>query len=277
MEEANPSFSSNEAGNPHSSETQPAGMAEQPTVILSPIEACGLAHTVDQSVSWMPVQATLPALPAEPQVYAGHPPATAYMSNYAQPGYPQTMYSQPSGLMPSQPCLTGPAASRKRLTKLWIGLIALLVFLLGSGTALAVVVSEQFTNTPEQALQQYCDGYKTSNGQKIYDILSRTSKANTSPAQIQQGFSVLKMFGNSTRIADCTVSNVQQHDSSSTGDLNMTVDVSNKGFAFSVSVLFSMGLVLEDNTWKIDTERMQFSTPAPDLTPDFLTPTVSNQ
>lgn len=276
MEEANPSFSSNEAGDSNLRETQPAGIAEQPTVVLPPIEACGIVHNADQSV-WMPVQATLPACPVEPQVSAGYPLATTYMTNYAQPGYPQAMYSQPSGLMPFRPGLTRLPAPRKRLARLWIGLIAILVFLLGSGTALAVVIGEQFTNTPEQALQQYCDGYKTSNGQKIYNILSRSSKAKTSPGQLQQGFSVLKIFGSSTHIADCTVSNVQQHDASATGDLNMTVDVSNAGFAFSVSVLFSMGLVLEDDTWKIDTERMQFTTPAPDLTPDLLTPTLSNQ
>lgn len=217
--------------------------------------------------------------PASGQLYAGpDPAANPYALNYAQPGYPQGVYQQPSiplPLQPGQPGLYAPP--RKRRTGLWISLIVLALFLLGGGTALAVVVSQRPTNTPTQALQQFCDGYKTLDARKVYDTLSTTSRANTSLSQIQQAFDELKGLGGMVKITDCKVSNVHENGSTATGTITITDTASFGGISASASVQISTGLVLENHTWKVDTTKAnsQFTFPTPTIQNIFPTPTVS--
>ena len=226
------------------------------------------------------------AQPDYPPNYAqpGYPPTVAaYPPNYVQPGYPQGMYQQPSYPLPLQPGQAGLAVPpRKRRTGLWILLTIVVVLLLGGGTALAIIATQRPTNTPTQALQQFCDGYKTLNAQKVYDTLSNASKSNNSLAQLQQSFDELKKLTSFAKFTACTVSNVQQSGSTATGTITLTITVSFGGSSSTTPTAMSMGLVLENNTWKVDATKMNSNStiPGSTLPPNFLTPTVpgsSNQ
>lgn len=238
-------------------------IADQPTGAMPPIQAA-------------PAQATLPAAPSGAQ--PGYPLTEAYPSYYAQPGYSQSMYQQAPNalpLQPGQPGLTAPP--RKRRTWLWTALIIVVAFLLSGGVALAVVATLGPTNTPTQALQQYCDGYLTTNAQEVYNALSKASQEKNSLADIQQSVDQLKNLSGLAKMTDCKVSNVQQNGSNATGTITITEKISFGNL--SVSVPLSMGLVLENNTWKIDIFQMHsnFFLPTPTVSPDFSTPAPSQQ
>jgi hypothetical protein len=249
----------------------------QPTAQLPPLEATQLAHRTVLSTQHQAPDQTVCA-PGSVQIgSADVPEATAYPANYAQPGLPQSIHARQEYTLPFPPASSSLQAS-KRHVRLWPLLLAVVVFVLGSGTALAVVVSQQPGNTPTQVLQNYCDGYKTSNAQEIYDSLSTASRKATSLRKIQQGFDVLKLFGNTAHISDCTISNVQQQETTASGDVKMTVDVLSGNFSFSTEVRVTMGLVLEDNSWKVDTQQTRLIAPTPQTTPGLLlTPTLSRQ
>lgn len=293
MEDTNGLASGEEPGNTDQTEISQARAEEQPTVAISPGEVAAPETLADEATMLMPTGNGTPeptANPAGADEPAPYPQATAYAPNYAQPGYPPTVayaqpgypqgiYQQPS--MPLQAEQTGlPVPPRKRRTSLWIVLIIVVVLLLGGGTALAIVASQRPTNTPTQALQQFCDGYKALDAQKVYDTLSKDSKSGTSLAQLQQSFDQLKNLGSLVKITDCKVSNVQENGSSATGTITIAETVTLGDFSSSVSTPMSINLVLENTTWKVDTTKMNSHLTEPTFPPNFLTPTVpgsSNQ
>lgn len=194
---------------------------------------------------------------------------------FTQPGYPQyTSPLAPGQFQPGQPFMVTPPKRRK--TGLWVALIIVAILLLGGGTAFAVVASQRPTNTPTQALQTFCHGYKTLNAQEVYGTLTRASQSATSVTQIQQSFDELRKLSSFIQITDCTVSNVQQKSATATGLITFTESVSFDGTSTPVAVPLSMALALENNTWKIDTSQMNSNLTGP----NFPTPTVpgaSNQ
>lgn len=223
----------------------------------------------------VPAPAIPPTMPAQ-----NLPPNPSYQPAtpeiiFTQPGYPQhTSQLAPGQFQPGLPITAMPP--KKRRTGLWVALIIIVALLLGSGTALAIVASQRPTNTPTQALQTFCHSYKTLNAQELYSILSSASQKGTSLAQIRQSFDELRRLSNFARISDCTVSNVQQKDATATGLVTLTESISFDGSSTSVAVPLSMALVLENNTWKVDTSQMNSNLTGP----NFLTPTVpgaSNQ
>lgn len=267
--------------------------ASEQTILMAPAteqgEAASQAH--EQAGAAFPVEMAAPgAESASGPLFAeqSNPQANAYEPTYVpagypatvaygQPGYPQDMYQQPS--MPLQPGQTAFApAQKKRRTGLWVALIIVIVLLLGSGTAFAFVASQQPTNTPTLALQQFCNGYKALDAQKVYDTLSSTSKSHTTLAQLQQSFNAVKGLS-FVKFSACTVSNVQQKDTTASGTITITITVSLGSISSSSAVPIPMQLVLENHTWKVDSTTMETPATMPTFPPDFLTPTVqgSNQ
>lgn len=236
-------------------------LAEQPTSFIPPMQGA-------------PAQATMPA-----QAPYGYPPTVAYTPQYAQPGYPPSMYQQPPfgslPLQPGQPGLSAP--TRKRHTWLWVLLVIVVGSLLSGGVAIAIVANLGPSNTPTQALQQYCNGYMTANAQEVYDTLSTPSKAKNSLADIQESIDQLKNFSRLAKLTACTVSDVQQNNSGATGTITLTEKVVFGNVLVSVPI--SMGLVLENNTWKIDVSQTHsnFLIPTPTVPSDVSTPTTSQQ
>lgn len=272
-------FSRNETDDIHAQATPRASREHQPAAHFPPVEATRPANNTAFPRQSFPPEQTIyaqsgsaPTIPVGTQMGG----SATYQANYAQPGLPPGTSPRAKKAFPLQ---TGPIG--KRHLRLWLLLLAIVVFALGSGTALAVVIDQQPANTPTQALQAYCDGYKTSNAQEIYDSLSAAAKKDTSLRNIQQGFDVLKLFGKTAHISDCSVSDVQQQDTTAIGDITMEVEVSSGNFSFSTSVRIPMELVLEDHTWKVDARQTRIiepaPSPAPALTPGLLTPTVTNQ
>lgn len=255
-----------------------ATLDEMSTVAMTP-------DVADEATQVMPADAlpsVAPTVQAEPQITpmdaqprVGDPAAFYAQGQYA----PYT--AQPGMPFPAQP--GAPVPVKKRRTGLWIAIVIIIVLLVGGGTAFAIVANQRPTNTPTQVLQQFCDGYKTLNAQEIYDTYSSASKAGTSLSQLQQSFDLLKSMSSLVKISDCIVSDVQQSGSTATGKLTITETASLLGSTTTMPFTLSMALVLENNTWRVNTAgttmpNFQMPTmPAfPTFPPGFLTPTVSS-
>ncbi len=157
---------------------------------------------------------------------------------YPQPAYPQPAYPQPGGF--GQP---GYPAPRKSRAGLWIGLIILLLVIIGGGAVLAYT---QLRSTPQKTLAAYCDGWKTSNAQEIYNQFDAAQRAKGTVADVQRVLDSVKQAGG---VTDCTVSNVQQNGSTATGVV--TLSAGNGKSASETDTL-----IQENGTWKIDSSKL---------------------
>jgi len=167
------------------------------------------------------------------------PPPPAYpQPAYPQPAYPQPAYPQPGSFQPGYP------ARKKSRAGLWIGLVVLLLILIVGGGA--VFAYTQLRSTPQKTLAAYCDGWKTSNAQEIYNQLDAANQAKLSVSDIQRTLDGLKQVGS---VTDCTVSNVQQTGSTATGVVTLAV---NSGRSASETDT----LIQENGTWKIDSSKL---------------------
>ncbi len=166
------------------------------------------------------------------------PPPVYPQPAYPQPAYPQPAYPQPGGL--GQP---GYPAPRKSHAGLWVGLVILILLILGGGGFFAYM---QLRSTPQKTLAAYCDGWKTSNAQEIYNQFDAAEQAKGTVADIQSVLNTLKQAGG---VTDCTVSNVQQTDQKATGVV--TLSAGNGRSASETDTL-----IQENGTWKIDSTRL---------------------
>lgn len=272
-------------------------VGESTVIISSNIQEISTQNETLAGESTMPVPSeiegeTVPMALASPTVHAyehfGSEAAPGALFT-AQPGAAETIPARsdslqntyqivPGQLQPGQPM---PVPPKKRRVGLWIALAIVVALLIGGGTAFAIVASQRPTNTPAQALQTFCHGYKTLNAQELYSTLSNASQKDTSLVQIQQSFDLLQSFSSLVKIANCTVSNIQQKDTTATGIITLTESVSFGAISTSTAVSIPTKLVLENNTWKIDLSqtRSNFTMPTftvPTFPPDFLTPTPSD-
>jgi hypothetical protein len=117
----------------------------------------------------------------------------------------------------------------------------------------------------------------TNNAQEIYNSLSSASQEKNTLADIQHSVDQLKNLSGLAQMTACKVSNVQQNNAHATGTITITERVALGNL--SVSVPLSMGLVLENNTWKIDVFQTHpnFLMPPPAASPGFATPASSQQ
>jgi len=240
--------------------------AVTPTVQAAPSQPYGQSSAPTEVV--LPAPYPIPPMGAQPQL--DDPAAFSAQGAYAQ--YPD-LTPQPGMPYPGAPI----PVAKKRRPLLWAIIVIVVVLLVGGGTAFAIVARNTPTNTPTQALQQFCHGYQTLNAHEVYGTLSTKARANASEAQLQQAFDLLKGMSNLVKISDCTVGSVQQNGSTASSTITITATVSLLGTSTSSSNSLPMSLVLENNTWKIDTS----STAAPNFTmPTFPsgipTPTPAN-
>jgi hypothetical protein len=277
-------FSGKEPADTDQTEIRQPGVEEQSTTSIPPIELPAQASVADEATVFIPpdpmapAQATLSSVPLGAQMPPGYSPTVAYSPNYAQPGYPQSMYQQPGMPALAQPGQPGqPVAPKKRRVGLWVLLGIIVALLLGSGTALAIVANLGPTDTPTQVLQEYCDGYMKANAQEVYNTLSSTSQSKNSLADIQQSVDALKNLSGLAKLTACKVSEVQQNGSNASGTITLTENVSFGNISLSVPI--AMGLVLENNAWKIDVfqTHSNFLFPTPASSPGIVTPTASQQ
>lgn len=178
-----------------------------------------------------------PSYQQPPSMYGSYeasapPPYTPPPPPYPQPAYPQQAYPQP-----------GYAYPRKSRAGLWIGLAVLLLLLLVGGGFLAYT---QVRSTPQKTLTAYCDGWKTSNAQEIYNQLDSSQQAKVSVSEVQRVLDSIKQTGG---VTDCTVSGVQENGTSATGIVTLSA-----GSGRSASETDT--LVQENGTWKIDGSKL---------------------
>ncbi len=211
-------------------------------------------------------QAGAPGNMPQSHLYQGTAPDTA------QPGAPAVLYTQ-SGYAspPAQPGV--PMSAPKQRSKLpLIAIVALVVLLLGAGSAFAYVTIQANASTPAKTLQQFCDGLKTQNAQEVYNTFSAEEKAKTSLSQLQQAFDELKNL-NLVKFTACTVGEVQQNDTTAVGQITITTRVTLLGISTDTSVTVPGHLVLENGTWKVNSDPTHISNGT--FQPNFLTPTVN--
>lgn len=225
---------------------QPAQAYEQFNAGTEAVQATPYAD-VAPSFNMETPTATPAPFYADPSLYMHYP---------AQPG----MLAQPGMPIPPVP----PTARRSR-PLLWVILAVVLVLLVSGGAALALIASRTPTNTPTQVLQHFCHGFTTYNAKEVYNTFSAAQQAKTSVAQIQQSFDEIKSLSSFAKITlTCVVSDVQQNGSTGSGKVTITESVSVLGTSTSIPMAVSLSLILENNTWKIDSA----------ATPDDALPTV---
>lgn len=208
----------------------------------------------------------------DPTVYAAAPYA-------AQPGQPQPaqgVYTQYAAMPPSQPGQPyagqpGAPVVKKRRPLLWVAIIVIVLLVIGGGTAFAIV-SNLPTNSPTQALQQFCHGMTTLNAQEVYGTFSAASKGKESLQQVQESFALIEDFNGTVKFSKCTVGSVQENGSTATGQVDLTTVVSLLGLSSSSTTHMPMQLVLENKTWKIDFTKGSNNITIPS---DIPTPSVS--
>lgn len=206
-----------------------SGASYTPTVAIS-------APNYEPTVAAAPSEAQLP-YQQPPSVYESYqapapPPYTPPPPVYPQPAYPQPAYPQPGYPVP-----------QKSRAGLWVGLVVLLLLLVGGGAFLAYT---QLRSTPQKTLTAYCDGWKTSNAQEIYNQLDTAQRARVTVSDIQRVLDSIKQTGG---VTDCTISNVQQNGSTATGVVTLSA-----GSGRTASETDT--LVQESGTWKIDSSKL---------------------
>lgn len=186
---------------------------------------------------------TPPPLYPQPS-YQAQPPYVPGQPAYPQPGYPQPSYPQPAYPQPAYPQpggfgQPGYAQPKKSRTGLVVAIIVILLLVVGGGGGAFYYF--QIRATPQKTLSAYCDGWKTSNAQELYNQLDAAQQAKTSVSDIQQALSALTVLGG---VKNCTVSNVQQSGSTATGVVQLT-------FGNGKAETVTDALIQENGTWKI--------------------------
>jgi len=190
--------------------------------------------------------------PGDPTVYA----APSYAAQPGQPQPAQGMYTQYASIPPSQPGQPyagqpGVPVVKRRRPLLWVAIIVIVLLVIGGGTAFAIV-SNLPTNTPTQALQQFCHGMTTLNAQEVYGTFSTASRQKESLVQVKESFALIEDFNGTVKFSKCTVDDIQENGSTATGQVDLTTVVSLLGLSSSSTTHMPMQLVLENKTWKID-------------------------
>jgi FHA domain len=172
-----------------------------------------------------------------PNASSDHPTDVAQAQS-SQPDYP-----------PSIPDQFGVPPRRKRRLGLWITLAVVAILLIGGGSALGIFY---YTNrsTPAKTLQAFCTDFKNADAQGLYNQLSSHAQAETSVDKLSSVFQFIQLAGG---IHDCTVTKIQEHGSTATGNLVITSNDDR------TSQPFSEHLINEGGTWKVDDSPSQSS------------------
>lgn len=221
------------------------GAGYAPTVMASapnyePTVAAGAPDAFAPQPAYPQPAYTPPPQPVQPPyVPPAQPAYTPQPAAYPQqqPGYPQPAYPQPGGF--GQPGF--PPPQRKSRAGLWITIIVLLVLVIGGGSVYYFVIR----STPQKTLAAYCDGWKTSNAQEIYNQLDAAQQAKTTVSAIQKAMGLVSVVGG---IKDCTVGSVQENGSTATAIVTITL-----GDGKTASETDT--LVQENGTWKLDSSK----------------------
>ena len=119
------------------------------------------------------------------------------------------------------------------------------LFLLVAGGTVAVAaggaaVVYLTTSTPEKTISAFLDALKNRDGQSAYNQLSTHLQSTTDE---QNYISTIRAWGGV--ITSYSISNVQENGNNATADVSVTA-------AFFVTFTYTVTLVKENGTWKID-------------------------
>jgi FHA domain len=223
-------------------------VAASPGMFTPPQPQPGAYGNFNSSPQQPPVTppAFAPQAYPQPPVYPQNQPA------YPQPAYPQQAYPQPPAYPQNQPAYPQPAypqqggqpgyPQKKRGCGVVVLIVVILLVLVAGGGGAYYYF--QLRATPQKTLAAYCDGWKTSNAQELYDQLDTKQQGKTSVNDVKQALGLLAILGG---IKDCQVGTVQQNGSTATGVITLT-------FGDGKTETVTDTLIQENGAWKIDAE-----------------------
>ena len=119
----------------------------------------------------------------------------------------------------------------------WV-ILALLIFITGTGLALLVANAPQPTTSVSQVLLTYCDALKGGNYHQAYEQWTNGFRQQTTEADFAY------YYQSRIKVTTCVVSNVSEGNSSATGMISLS-------FVDGSTVTNEMQLIMENNVWKI--------------------------
>src|SRR5579875_2795110 len=173
-----------------------------------------------------------------------HPSILCLPILYPQPVSPQPgSFGQPIGYPPPQ---------TKSRAGCWIAAIIILVLLVGGGSGAYYYFTRvnpnplftQFTSSPQQTLQTYCNALKSGDYQTAYNQFSTRAQSQISESDFAK--SLQTAFATLGGLKDCTVGTVKQTSSTTaTGSVTYT-------FGDGRTIPGNGRLVYESGAWKMD-------------------------
>jgi hypothetical protein len=128
--------------------------------------------------------------------------------------------------------------TRRRHHYLGWAILALLIFIAGTGLALLVANAPQPTTSVSQVLLTYCNALKRGDYPQAYEQWTNGFRQQTSEADFAY------YYQSRTKVTTCVVSNVSEGNSSATGVISLS-------FADGSAVTNEMQLIMENHVWKI--------------------------
>ncbi len=246
-------YTANESGASYPPTERASSPNYEPTVYASPLSQPPYPQPPAQPAYQQPPVQQPPALysnvgmPVQPQVT---PPPVYPLPAYPQsPGYPQPVSPQPGSF--GQP-IGYPPPQKKSRAGCWIAAIIILVLLVGGGSGAYYYFTRvnpnplftQFTSSPQQTLQTYCNALKSGDYQTAYNQFSTRAQSQISESDFAK--SLQTAFATLGGLKDCTVGTVKQTSSTTaTGSVTYT-------FGDGRTIPGNGRLVYESGAWKMD-------------------------
>ncbi len=167
------------------------------------------------------------------------PPPERWPSSFPSPAS-SSLPMHTSGQDASRPMISHNARRTRRRRHRYLGwaILALLIFIIGTGLALLVANAPQATTSVSQVLLTYCDALKRGDYHQAYEQWTNGFRQQTTEADFAY------YYQSRIKVTTCVVSNVSEGSSSATGTISLS-------FADGSTVTNEMQLIIEDNVWKI--------------------------
>ena len=239
----------------------PVHHAPQPGHPTGPIQGHPIHHPPQPGYPTGPIHGhpPHPSHPLQPTgPFEGHPSHPGHFQHtgpFAPPHSPNAQYSQPlqqvgqrtydpSGHL--KPSMSRKVASTGAKTAGNLSRRALFWLIAGGTVAVAttggaaVVIHNLVTSTPEKTISAFMDALKNRDGQGAYDQLSTHLQSTTNE---QQYINTIRTWGGA--VSSYSINNVQVNGNNATADVSVTA-------LFFLTATYSVTLVNENGTWKID-------------------------
>lgn len=172
-------------------------------------------------------------------------PFSAHTSQHplSQPDYQQAPGHTAHDLSPAQSGATQTPRRRspaKKQTLLWIGLFALLLLAIGTGSYYYFMSR----STPQKTLQLYCSSLKNNDAQGLYTTLSTEQQTGTSISKLQEGLRLLSLVTGGFQNCTFDAQGLQSHGTTMTDTVTL---VTRRGKVTHINIQ----LTQENGQWRV--------------------------